>query len=112
MKVSDALACLQHQLGNQHIEISLRNDCFVDYVSERSTDKRVEVMLPGRAVEGFVEQHKWLTGIPFSGLYQHEIRRIGNDFPYQQLTLAELGIPEQDVLCVMTEETVKYIEID
>lgn len=86
------------------------DDCFVDYVAKRTDDRRYEVMKPGQAVAAFVESHKLLRGIPFSNLYQHEWQEIGNDFPYQHLTLADLGIPSQAVLRIK-EKKEHYIEI-
>lgn len=91
--------------------IQLVNDCFVDYVVKQSDDSRVEVMLPGRRVAGFVERHPQLTGVPFSALYQHEWREIDGLFPYQDLTLREIGIPEHDVLRVTTSEKEYYYEL-
>ncbi|MBO7419390.1 MAG: ThiF family adenylyltransferase [Bacteroidaceae bacterium] len=111
MTVSEALSILRNELAAQEVEISLRNDCFVDFVMERATDSQWEVMLPGRAVEDFVMQHERLGGIPLSGLYQHELRRIGNRFPYQDLTLKALGLPGQDVLCVMADGTERFVEM-
>lgn len=111
MTVSEALQILQNEMAANEVEISLRNDCFVDYVIERATDKQWKVMQAGRSVEEFVERHERLAGIPFSGLYQHEYRRIGVDFPYQELTLAALGLPEQDVLCVNADGKKRFVEM-
>lgn len=102
--VSEALAQLPGT-------IQLVNDCFVDYVTQRSDDSRVVVKLPGRRVAGYVERHPLLTGIPFSALYQHEWREIDGSFPYQELTLREIGIPEHDVLCVTTQDKEYYYEL-
>lgn len=102
--VSEALAQLPGT-------IQLVNDCFVDYVAQRSDDSRVVVKLPGRRVAGYVERHPLLTGVPFSALYQHEWREIDGSFPYQELTLREIGIPEHDVLCVTTQDKEYYYEL-
>lgn len=111
MPISEVLRILREELEAQEVEISLRNDCFVDYVAERATDCQWEVMLPGRAVESFVEQHEKLAGIPLSGMYQHEYRRIGSCFPYQELTLAALGLPAHDVLCVKANGKERFVEM-
>lgn len=111
MPIDEALQTLRGELKAQEVEISLRNDCFVDFVSERATDLQWKVMLPGRAVEAFVERHERLAGIPLSGLYQHEYRRIGSSFPYQELTLADMGIPSQDVLCVIADGKEQFVEM-
>ncbi len=109
--VSDALGQLRQTLSAKLVTIYLENDCFVDYVSERANDRRTEVMLPGHAVEAFVEADSHLSGIPLSGLYQHEYREIDVDFPYGSLTLAQLGIPSHDVLHVVADGQDYYFEM-
>ena len=101
--VADALQWLHTDLQAAEVRILLTDDCFVDYVVRRDTDIRREVMLPGRAVAAFVEQDKELAGVPFSEMYQHEWREVDAAFPYQGLTLAELGVPPLAVLQVLTE---------
>ena len=68
-------------------------------------------MLPGRAVAEWLEQDHELSGIPFSGLYQNEYREIDASFPYLQLPLSQLGIPEREVLYVTADEKDCYIEL-
>ena len=110
--VADSLEMICQILAVQQAFISLENDCFVDYVVERRDDRRTDVMCPGRAVEHHVEQDETLRGIPNSGLYQHEYREIGRSFPYQELTLGALGIPDGDVLHVVGDEKDYYVEMD
>lgn len=110
--VADALMMICRLLVVQQVLICLENDCFVDYVEERKNDRRTMVMCPGRAVENYIEQDEVLSSIPNSGFYQHEIREIDEQFPYQKLTLAQLGIPHNDVLHVVADSKDYYIEID
>ena len=109
--VSEAFRLLGQMLDAQSVTILLENDCFVDYVAERANDCRTEVMCPGHAVEAFVEKADALRGIPFSGLYQHEYREINADFPYGELTLAQLGIPSHDVLHIVADGQDYYFEM-
>ena len=109
--VAEALQLLQEELQIPAVSIGLTDDCFVDYVERRDNDRRRQVMRPGRAVAAFVEQDRELCGLPFSALYQHEWRQVDNQFPYQQLTLAELGLPAQAVLPVSSLLKTCYIEI-
>ena len=109
--VSEAFRLLSQKLGAKSVTILLENDCFVDYVAERANDCRTEVMCPGHAVETFVEKADALRGIPFSGLYQHEYREINADFPYGELTLAQLGIPSHDVLHIVADGQDYYFEM-
>ncbi len=78
--------------------LMLRDDCFVDYIVSRSTDRQYEVMLPGRKVADFVREN--LCSGSTGDFYQNEYRVIDRSFPYSGLTLRQLGIPEQDVLQV------------
>ena len=109
--VSETIRLLSQKLGTQSVTICLESDCFVDYVTERSNDRRTEVMCPGHVVESFVETDQYLRGIPFSGLYQHEYREISADFPYSELTLAQIGIPSHDVLHVVADGQDYYFEM-
>ena len=96
----------------QSVILCMENDCFVDYVIERANDRRTDVMRPGHAVEAFVETDAHLCGVPLSGLYQHEYREIGADFPYGELTLAQLGIPNADVLHILADGQDYYFELN
>ena len=107
--VATALQELQATLQASEVSFCLGDDCFVDFVVRRDNDSRREVMKPGRAVASFVEQDSELRGLPLSGFYQHEWREIDRTFPYQQLTLSELGIPSEAVLQVRTEGGEFYV---
>ena len=95
----------------QNIAICLTNDCFVDYVVRRDTDERIAVMVPGRMVADKVALEKALDGQPLSGLYQHEYHRVDASFPYPSLTLAQLGIPQQDIVRVTVDGEERYLEL-
>ena len=112
MTVEETLRVLQTSLQARQVNVSLTDDCFVDYVVRRDNDHRYEVMLPGRQVAAYIEQDVELRGIPFSGMYQHEWRDVDAAFPYPWLTLASLGVPRQAVLNVTTEQGAYYVEIE
>ena len=109
--VRDALEQICIMLSVKEPTISLESDCFVDYVVERSNNRRTDVMVPGHAVEQFIEQSATLGGIPYSELYQHEYREIDYRFPYQDYSLAQLGIPSWDVLHVIADGNEYYLEM-
>jgi adenylyltransferase/sulfurtransferase len=110
--VAEALRKLSQELETQDVTLCLTQDCYVDYVARRDNDERTQVMCPGRAVEEVTAQDKTLQGVPLSGLYQHEYRHIDRSFPYQELTLAELGLPPHDVLHVSTGADDYYFEME
>ncbi len=89
----------------------LRDDCFVDHIVCRKDDSRHRVMLPGRKVAGFVESDPLLGQVPLSGYYQNEYKVIDKSFPYQELTLNELGVTGRDVLRASFVGEEKYIAL-
>ena len=111
MPVGEALATLKDELQADRVSVHLTRDCFVEALVRRDNDTRREVMLPGRSVAAWLEQDPQWSGIPMSGLYQQEYREIDADFPYPQLTLAQIGIPDREVLYVTADANDYYIEI-
>ena len=101
----------ERRVKSEELAICLTNDCFVDYVVRRDTDERMAVMVPGRMVADKVALEKALDGQPLSGLYQHEYHRVDASFPYPSLTLAQLGIPQQDIVRVTVDGEDYYLEL-
>ena len=109
--VGEALRCWTQELNAREVTLCLANDCFVDYVSRRDNDERVTMMVPGRSVADKVADERSLDGQPLSALYQHEYRHIDTGFPYPSLTLAQLGIPQHDIVQVTADGESFYLEI-
>lgn len=110
-KVALALHTWSKELSAKHVTLSLANDCFVDYVSRRDNDARTQVMQPGHRVEEYIERETALGGMDSLALYQHEYHQVDSDFSYQELTLAELGIPERDIVHVVADDKDYYLEL-
>lgn len=108
--VHDALAQLCELTADTQPRINL-TDCFVDWVELRTDKRQAQVMKPARAVADFIEQMTPLHGALQYTLYQHEYRVIDVSFPYQELTLAQVGIPARDVLQVSTAQGEIYVEM-
>lgn len=111
MTVSEALMVIRKDLAAKEVCICLENDCFVDYIVDRSTDHRTFVMSPGHAVEKCINENVLLAGIPFGHFYQHEYREIDSIFPYQDCALFQLGIPAWDVLHVVADGNEYFFEM-
>lgn len=94
MTVAEALAAL----GGPHPQIILREDVFVDYIYRRHDDQQFTMMCPGRRVVQKMDRDPVLRGALLSEFYQNEYHVIDLSFPYQELTLEQLGIPSQDIL--------------
>lgn len=83
----------------------------MDYLTVRKDERRVATLLPDYAIARFLEEEPSLRHLPFHALYQHEIKTVGKDFPYPELTLAQVGIPPWSVLHVRTEDGSRYVEL-
>ena len=109
--VTEALAWLKENLSQENVEIMLRNQAFVDFIEDRATGKKYDVMLPETEVFAFIEADEMLRAKPIGQFYQHTIRGVNSDFKYKDLTLKQLGIPEQDVIYAKVEDEEFYIEL-
>ena len=101
--VEEVLAYIKDKFSTDSAEIVLRNQAFVDFIEDRATGEKYEVMLPETQIPAFIENDEVLRTKPMGQFYQHTIRGINEDFKYKNLTLKQLGIPEQDVLYVRGE---------
>lgn len=94
------VAMLKTVLPSSNRRRIILNEPFVDYIVNRRTDERFEVMLPAHKVEDFFIGNPRLRGLLMADFQQHEYREIDGRFPYPELTLRELGIPEEEILRV------------
>ncbi len=104
--VEEALAIFEKELGTDKVTLLLRSDCFVDYVEYGTTGEKKRVMCPGRMVAdklgGKDETEK---------IYQHEYNSVDKSFPYMDMTLHQIGLPDNDVLHVRTGNGDYYLEL-
>jgi len=110
-RVGECLDELRRLTRCEHPQVVL-NDCFVDFVESRKTGEQVQVLCPGREVESRIEHDSPLRGSLLGELYQHEYRVLDDSFPYQEMTLEQVGIPARDVLAVHTADKDRYIELE
>lgn len=107
--VEELFSWLKEKFSTSDVELVLRNQVFVDFIEDRTTGNKYNIMLPEAEVPAFMENNKELSGIPMGQFYQHTIRNINNDSQYKGLTLKQLGIPEQDVIYIRGNEKEYYI---
>ena len=108
--VEEVLAYIKDKFSTDSAEIVLRNQAFVDFIEDRATGEKYEVMLPETQVSAFIENDEVLRSKPMGQFYQHTIRNINAEFKHKGLTLKQLGIPEQDVIYVRGNKE-GYIEL-
>lgn len=109
MTVANCLRMLREQYHTEP-QVVLK-DCFVDFVESKRTGEQVQVMCTGSKVAEIIDSATTLRGYQLSELYQHEYSALDNGFPYQELTLAQVGIPSRDILQIHTDKQDKFIEL-
>ena len=69
-------------------------------------------MIPESKLENYIKGNRELRQLSYRTLiHKHFYENIDERFPYQQLTLEQIGIPAFDVLQVSTEQGVHYVEL-
>jgi len=113
LSVSEALHLIKKELQTDTVEINLINDKFVDKISVRSESKNFYPMLPESKLSNYISASHELEyyAMKDDGLYQKAYDYIDEDFPYQTLSLKQIGIPYLDVLQVTTEKGYFYVEL-
>ena len=106
MSVREALDALRTMLRTKDIRISLTADCFVDKLIRKEDDGEVEIMQPKHRLTANSQE---LTADAY---YVNEYYELDDRFPYPELTLAQAGIPAQDILLVHTENEDYYVELN
>lgn len=109
--IEETFAIIKQRLGCEHVEINLRNDKFVDSLEIHKGHKTFRPMLPQRKVYEYINSHEELKGRSTGSINQHAIDYIDEEFPYQYLTLEQVGIPYLDILQVSTENDYVYVEM-
>ena len=108
--LAEALSMLEGLLGEGASEVVLRNQSWVDYVERRSDGEKIQVMLPESKVAQHLQER--LGEVYTDDYYQHEFRRLDMNFPYPNLTMQQLGIPDMDILHVRTREGDRFVELE
>lgn len=112
MTVHDALSELRNILNADVVEINLRNNKFVDKIEADRTGESFDVMLPDSQLEKHISNNPELRKLSYRNrFFKSFFENIDQEFPYQDLTLQQIGIPPFDVIQVTTENEVFYVEL-
>jgi len=112
MTVGEVLAKLKEMLGVEWAEINMVNNKFIDVIVSDQPEKEFQVMIPESRLDDYIKQNAELRQLSYRTLiHKHFFENIDDRFPYQQLTLQQIGIPPYDVLMVSSDKGVSYIEL-
>lgn len=112
LTVKDTLKRLKALLNVRALEINMRNNKFIDKIVSDKPEKEFEVMTPESKLDDYINTHAGLRKLSYlTLLHKSFYENIDAEFPYQQLTLQQVGIPPFDVIQVSTEKGLFYVEL-
>ena len=112
MTVGDALQRLKVLLDTENVEINMLNNKCVDYIVADKYDRKFNVMLPESKLEEHVKSDPELKKMRYHTIFHKSFHEnIDDEFPYQELTLQQIGIPPYDVLQVSTDKGLFHVEL-
>ena len=110
--VSETLAALKSLLQVEYVEINMCNNKFVDRIVSDRTEKEFKVMVPDSQLDNCMSSNDELRKLRYvTTFHKSFFENIDAEFPYQGLTLQQIGIPLFDVLQVSTEKGLFYVEL-
>ena len=110
--VSETLAALKSLLQVEYVEINMCNNKFVDRIVSDRPEKEFKVMVPDSQLDNCMSSNDELRKLRYvTTFHKSFFENIDAEFPYQDLTLQQIGIPLFDVLQVSTEKGLFHVEL-
>ncbi|MGN0236874.1 MAG: HesA/MoeB/ThiF family protein [Lepagella sp.] len=112
MTVAQAITELKKLCNSNVIEINLMNNKFIEAIISDHPEKEFKVMIPESKLDSLISESPELKKLSYRTLF-HKIffENIDQEFPYQELSLVEIGIPYYDILKVTTENGTYFVEL-
>ena len=112
MPVKKVLRTLGSLLSVKDVEINMRNNKFIDKIISDKPEKEFNVMVPESKLDEYINNHVELRKLAYRTLFHKSFfENIDSYFPYQELTLQQIGIPPFDVIQVATKKGLFYVEL-
>ena len=110
--VGSVMELLRKKFDAEYVEINMRNNKFIDIIVSDRPEKEFKVMIPESKLDNYIKEDKELRQLSYRTLiHKHFFENIDDRFPYQELTLQQIGIPPFDVIEVSTDKGVYHLEL-
>ena len=110
--VAEVLDKLRKLLKSETVEINMVNNKFIDVVVSDRPEKEFQVMIPESKLDDYIKKNAELRQLSYRTLiHKHFFENIDDRFPYQDLTLEQIGIPRFDVIPVTTDHGLHRVEL-
>ncbi len=112
MTVGDALRELRRVCDAGAVEINMMNNKFIEAVVSDSPEKEFRVMVPESRLDDVISDNAEMRRLSYKTLFHKRFfENLDSSFPYQDLSLAQAGIPHFDVLKVSSDKGEFYVEL-
>lgn len=112
MTVRDALEEIRRTLGVNAVEINLMNNKFIEAIISDAPELEFKVMVPESQLDDTISSDTEMRKLSYRTIFHKKFyENIDFDFPFQDLTLRQIGIPYFDILKVATDKGEFYIEL-
>lgn len=112
MTVQAALSTMKKLCGATAVEINLMNNKFIEAIISDHPEREFKVMVPESKLDSLISADEELRKLSYKTLFHKKFfENIDGDFPYQDLTLAQIGIPAYDVIKVSTDRGEYFVEL-
>ena len=112
LTIKETFEELKSLLHVKTLEINMRNNKFIDKIVSDRPEKEFEIMIPESKLDDYINKHEEIRKLSYRTLFHKSFfENIDADFPYQDLTLQQIGIPPFDVIQVSTRKGQFFVEL-
>lgn len=109
MKISEAISVLRKKLNANEVTIYMMNNRFIHKLFPEHSEKEHVANLPESKIAEYIEET--IDKKPSERVFQKYYENIDREFPLQDLTLREIGIPHFDIIKVGTGNSTHFVEL-
>ena len=112
MTIAQILGELKKLLDVDALEINMRNNKFVEKIISDKPEKEFDIRIPESQLDNYISSNEELRKLSYRTLF-HKcfIENIDEYFPYMEMSLKEIGIPQFDILQVSTNKGQFFVEL-
>ena len=112
LTVKETIKELKSLLHVKALEINMRNNKFIDKIVSDRPEKEFVIMIPESKLDDYINKHESIRKLSYRTLFHKSFyENIDVNFPYQDLTLQQIGIPAFDVIQVSTNKGQFFVEL-
>lgn len=110
--VEKALIELRNICDAETVEINLMNNKFIEAIISDNPEREFRVMIPESKLDSLINENVEMRKLSYKTIFHKKFyENIDSEFPFQNLTLAQIGIPHFDIIKVSTNKGEFFVEL-